>query len=77
MMGEARRMRIAASSLSRAKRELIAAADRMEETLPRFDHAKGRLLAERDRACKIAREAADVRRRILQSSPGNLAPLLA
>jgi len=77
MMADARRLRIAASTLARSKRKLAASADRLERTIPRFGEAKCRLLVERDRAYGIASDAATVEQRILQSSPGNLAPLLS
>jgi hypothetical protein len=77
MMTDARRMRIAASSLARSKRELVVAAGWIERKIPLFDEAKRRLLVERDRARDIANDAAIVERRILQSSRGNLAPLLS
>lgn len=76
MLTDARRMRIAASSLARSKREVMVAADWIERHIPRFGEAKRRLLVERDRAWEIASDAAIVEQRILQSSPGNLAPLL-
>jgi len=77
MMADARRMRIAASSLNRSSRQLFALADQIEEKIPLFADAERRLLVERDRAYEIANDASIVERRILQSGPGNLTPLTA
>jgi hypothetical protein len=75
MMADADRMRIAARRLRTSSRELFAIADQIEAKIPLFADAEARLLVERDRAYEIANDAAIIERRILQSSPGNLAPL--
>ena len=75
MMADAAHLRGSARGLERCSRALGVLADRIEANTPLFAHARDRLLAERDRAYDIATDAALIERRILLSSPGNLAPL--
>jgi hypothetical protein len=75
MMADARCIRIAAASLARSQRELTACASHLKATLPMFEEAERKLMVERNRAHEIANDAALIERRILQSSPRNIAQL--